>query len=264
MTTYRKIEPQNLEFIQGKTSGHLKGGVYLDKTIKKKILLKFPHDEEEARNEVLATKLYQLTGVKTAEQELVLFEEKVAVVSIWLEKFTILGNSSVPLDVTGLHENFVIDAWLANWDVIGKYYDNIGFVGKETVRIDMGGSLFYRGKRGLKGNRFSDNVDEICDMLDPKVSYNPSLIFARTTIEDFINASDRINKLPTSTIEDLINQYGPQEKDKQKELFDILDFRRGNLIQQFSDCCEWQYFLSGHIDIKSSLKAVICRLQEEE
>jgi len=53
--------------------------------------------------------------------------------------------------VNKLKENFVADAILGNWDVVGLSKDNV-MLGKDgkTYRIDNGGSLRYRAQGGLK------------------------------------------------------------------------------------------------------------------
>jgi hypothetical protein len=63
-------------------------------------------------------------------------------------------------------DGFVIDAWLANWDigVAGQLKtDTMGRV----VRVDGGGGGLFRARGELKGAAFGASVDELTTMRDP-------------------------------------------------------------------------------------------------
>jgi len=61
-----------------------------------------------------------------------------------------------------LQQGFVLDALLANWDVIGLEEDNIIVSKSGNVhRIDNGGSLSFRAQGAPKGDLFGDEVKEI-------------------------------------------------------------------------------------------------------
>lgn len=61
-----------------------------------------------------------------------------------------------------LQDDFVADAVLANWDVVGLDYDNILVDAAGNVwRIDNGGALKRRAQGQLKGNAFGRYVDEL-------------------------------------------------------------------------------------------------------
>jgi hypothetical protein len=76
-----------------------------------------------------------------------------------------------------LQKGFIIDALLANWDVIGLYKDNIILPndGSEPVRIDNGGSLTLKATGGKK--IFTKTVIEIDTMRNKKISPQASEIF---------------------------------------------------------------------------------------
>ena len=86
-----------------------------------------------------------------------------------------------------LQRGFIIDALLANWDVIGLKYDNIILPadGSPAVRIDNGGSLTFRAQGGPK--YFGKTVSEIDKMRNPSIAPQAAAIF-----EDLTDAN--INK----------------------------------------------------------------------
>ncbi len=83
-----------------------------------------------------------------------------------------------------LQQGFVIDALLANWDVIGYNEDNVILPadGSPAVRIDNGGSILFRAQGGKK--QFDKAVVELDTMRNPKVSANSAKIFGELTDTD--------------------------------------------------------------------------------
>lgn len=62
------------------------------------------------------------------------------------------GEMSAHPDV---HQGFIADAWLGNWDVAGQGYDNIIKTGTahdvgDAYRIDTGGALLFRAQGNPK------------------------------------------------------------------------------------------------------------------
>ena len=80
--------------------------------------------------------------------------------------------------VEDLQRNFVVDALVANWDVIGTESDNVLMPseGGEILRIDNGGSLTFRAQGGLKN--FGSEVRELDSM---RTSYQGRRIFGQLT-----------------------------------------------------------------------------------
>jgi len=123
---------------------------------------------------------------------------------------------------------FVVDALLANWDVIGLGYDNIILPanGSPAVRIDNGGALEYRAKGGVKS--LGPTVDELDTMRDKKANPSASKIFGHLTtadIEEQIKTIIRPNKalilhLTPPSIREVMHrriiymtdEYSPEEK----------------------------------------------------
>jgi hypothetical protein len=67
----------------------------------------------------------------------------------------------------GVHENFMVDAWLGNWDVVGTGYDNLLIIdGTRAVRIDVGGSMRFRAQGGIKtASQWNGKVTELESIL---------------------------------------------------------------------------------------------------
>lgn len=88
-----------------------------------------------------------------------------------------------------LQKGFVLDCLLANWDVIGACEDNIrlGSDGK-LYRLDNGGSLRFRARGELKGDKFGGEVGEL-DRLRKKQEW-----FNDITDEEIANQIDIILK----------------------------------------------------------------------
>lgn len=60
-----------------------------------------------------------------------------------------------------------VDAFLANWDVIGTGTANVFTDEEIATRIDPGGALTFRAQGGRKGTKFSDKPGEMKTMFDP-------------------------------------------------------------------------------------------------
>lgn len=226
------VNQNELELLRYKTGGHLDGGIYLDKTSGKSFFLKIPNTHNEVQNEMLASKLYQLLGIKTPSLDLIEFNGGMAIISEGVENYVNLGDAAIPEAASGLYENFVIDAWLANWDVVGLEFDNIGFAGNEAVRIDLGGSLLYRGMGALKGKMFTTHVSEVCSMLNFSINYNSALIFRDTSIKHFLDGVTRIARFSNTEIESLVFEYAPGDDNEKRELTEKLIARKDDLIKK--------------------------------
>jgi hypothetical protein len=145
---------------------------------------------DRCASEFIANRIYQAMGVNAPTS----YMHKGAVVSKWmpfLERFK-FNHSHTPASVqknkTGakafygghkdVKDGFVVDAWLANWDVFGLWYDNIlkkpdgGF-----TRVDSGGALFYRAQGQPKPGFGGEEVSEIVAMRNPQVAREAANIF---------------------------------------------------------------------------------------
>jgi endonuclease/exonuclease/phosphatase family metal-dependent hydrolase len=169
-----------------------KTGIYIKNN--KKYILKGPTDRDIVTNEVIASKLYQLAGIKVPNLTVLINTEtdEYYVASELVENYIDLTKKVITLPNTSaqiraqirknLLQNptyreqilggFFVDVWLSNWDVAGdeknesnnNIFNNIGIVGRdnrrnilgEIIRVDVGGALLFRARGGLKLN--FDNI----------------------------------------------------------------------------------------------------------
>jgi len=119
-----------------------------------------------------------------------------------------------------LQKGFIVDALLANWDVIGLLEDNILLPadGSSAVRIDNGGSLTFRAQGGSKN--FGKTVTEIVKMRDPSIAPRAAAIFGDLTDTDI---NEQIETIIVPNYE-LILSFTP------KELKEIMRGRMDYLI----------------------------------
>lgn len=121
-----------------------------------------------------------------------------------------------------IKKGYVLDCFLANWDVIGTAHDNIrlGVDGK-VYRIDNGGSLHYRARGALKDSAFGPNVVEIDTMRES----NP--IFSTITNEEIFAQIDNIlrNRERMFQVVDSVIQELSLDENEYADLRDILELR---------------------------------------
>lgn len=133
-----------------------------------------------------------------------------------------------------LRDGFIIDAWLANWDVFGLEYDNIlkNSEGK-MVRVDAGGALFYRGMGAYKPQFGNENVTELSTMRNPNMAREAGPIF-----KDLIQDTDirqqvgKLKEVMTDVaITNIVNTSGISNT---QQVIQTLIKRRNWLIQNYS------------------------------
>jgi len=87
--------------------------------------------------------------------------------------------------VEKIRQGFVADAFLANWDVLGRVYDNVLVKDGVPYRIDNGGALFFRAKGGMKPvSQFSNVVVELDTMRTMYPGGSNNTIFGPLTNDD--------------------------------------------------------------------------------
>lgn len=131
-------------------------------------------DQSRMITEFLVNGIYQAMGVNVPYVTLskykgkpILLSEEISNVDFTTKKIaTGQELNSRSIMETDVKNNFIVDAWLANWDVIGLEYDNVLGLGEKAYGVDLGGTLFYRAQCGLKA--FSSEVAEISTMRDPR------------------------------------------------------------------------------------------------
>lgn len=214
----------------GGQGGSNPGGKFKDPT-GQEWYCKFPGDEATAKSEVLAAKLYGLAGLSGQDAILVSKGGKVGIATKWVDikKAT---SAAVLAKVEGARSGFAVDAWLANWDVVGLALDNlqVGPDGK-AHRVDAGGSLEYRAQGSKKP--FGSKVDEIETMRDKALNPHSAALFAGMTTADIVASVAKVAAISDVTIRAMVNQHGPGDAAAKKAMADTLIARKADLLKRF-------------------------------
>jgi hypothetical protein len=172
----------DLSFIQlGREAGGSQGGSWFkDEAGVNYFGKSYSGDEERVLAEHMINEIYAEMGMRVPKTWLRRLNGVAYILS--REVPGRVAGAVTPLKKTDIREGFVIDAWLANWDVLGDDYDNILMsksnytVGpkKQAVRVDNGGALFWKAMGGEK--EFSTEVAELWNMRNP--DYRSGEVFA--------------------------------------------------------------------------------------
>lgn len=191
---------------------------------------KFPADEDVAKSEVLAAKLYAAMGIAGQDAKLVTKNGKVGIASRWATVSK--ANASTLAKTDGVVAGFGADAWLGNWDVVGLAFDNlqVGSDGK-AVRVDAGGSLQYRAQGGKKA--FGNTVIEIDSLRDASINPQAAAVFGKLTDADISASVAKVLSIPDYTITMLVNQFGPGDAANKQALIETLLARKADLAAKY-------------------------------
>lgn len=167
----------------GGQKGSNKGGLY-EGPNGEQAYVKF-QDEAHANNEILASKLYKLAGIDTAEVNKGTINGEAVTYSPIVEgKQGFNDKLDDPQFMEKLQDGFAADAWLANWDVAGLNNDNVVVTpDNKPVRIDQGGALQFRAQGQPKGDAFGDKADEVDSMIDLGTNPQAAKVFQDMTPE---------------------------------------------------------------------------------
>ncbi len=221
----------------GEQRGSNLGGYYhMKDNPAERYYVKIPDNVEVAKNEMLASKLYQAAGVEVPELTYVQVGDKLGIASRIIDGLDSLDMAAVKAGkIAGIGDNFVVDAWLGDWDVVGLSYDNLLQKGGRAVRIDVGGSLRFRAQGGLKGKAFGKTVTELDSMRDPKVNAQAAKVFANVKKGDLEYGVKKVLSISDDEIKSLVAKYGPTNKSEADELAEILIARKQDIARRFPE-----------------------------
>ncbi len=191
---------------------------------------KFPGDENVAKSEILAAKLYAAAGVAGQQAKLITKDGKIGIASKWTDVSK--ASPSALAGTDGVASGFATDAWLGNWDVVGLAYDNlqVGANGK-AVRVDAGGSLEYRAQGGKKA--FGNSVIEIDSLRDKSINPQAAAVFGKMTEADITASVAKVLAVSDNTIRTLVELNGPGDAASKKALADTLIARKNDLAAKY-------------------------------
>ncbi len=224
-----------------KIKPHKKGGIFNDT---QNVLwnVQPASSESHARNQFLAANLYNFAGVSVEHTDLVEIDPEKIPGGSGVGVKTVHAPTTAGIVDTmttsasarkQVNENFAIDAWLGNWDVVGLGYENLS-VDKygEVKRTNIGGSLLYRANGQPKGAAFSDEVTEIDSLRNPHVNPSSAKVFADVTDDDIRAGVAKLENLSPNIIDFVVEQSGFTGAEATK-LKNTLKARRQDLINKY-------------------------------
>ena len=200
--------------------GSNQGGLFKDQQTGDLHYVKWSGSDVRARIEALAGNLYALAGAPAPGIRIIEFNGQTAVMSDWIDDakaMTIVDMKAHP----DVRENFVADAWLANWDVIGLAADNIvlGPDGK-AYRIDAGGSLLFRAQGAPKA--FPPFVEEHQTLLDQGKNPNSAAVFQGLTKAELLAGAAKVASVTDAQIDAAVDAMNlPKTTDDYKDTEDL-------------------------------------------
>lgn len=231
----------DLEQIGGQ-GGSNPGGLFRHKVTGEKWYVKVPGNPDQARNEVLTAQLYRAAGVEAPEYAFLTVTGQIGggqysgAFGIASKIIDGLTNDAAALragSVAGVREGFALDAWLANWDVVGLNFDNLLVRAGRAVRVDTGGGLLYRAQGAPKGPAFGPRVLELDSLRDPNINPQAAAVFRHVTDADLRAGVARILAIPDADIRRLVDQYGPGDAATRQALADTLIARKRDLAARY-------------------------------
>lgn len=180
--------PQPTELKFSKNLGGSTGAKLMIGPDGKKYVAKQGNSSEHLKSEALADDLYDAAGVKVANKivgkDADGIDTKVAefVGGKTLGDLKVSSPKQYEAAVKKLKKDFVADALLGNWDVVGMNMDNVIVSSGNVYRIDNGGSLLYRAQGALKGpGQFGSDVSELSSMRDASKNASAAAVYGSLT-----------------------------------------------------------------------------------
>ena len=219
----------------GAQGGSNDGGFYKDTSTGKDYYIKHMDNDESARNEVLAAKLYEAAGVEVPQVRYFFENGKAHITSEIVEGLEKRPDLLKTNQVDNVHENLAVDAWLANWDVIGLTYDNMLVKNGRAIRLDTGGALRFRAQGGLKNHLFGDTVGELKTLRNPSDNYEAASVFGHATDAQILTGVKKVLRITDKQIDDLVDQLGPHNHADKQALKATLKARREHLAKLYPE-----------------------------
>lgn len=151
--------------------GSNEGGIHTDETGKKKYI-KYYNNPDQAKSEVLTSKIYGMMGIKTLIPSFENIEGKPAVVTDWNDDLKTMRKSHFESltepqahDMMKMYHGAVLTK---NWDILGLVHDNVVKDSKTNnlVSVDQGGTFRFRAQGGHKD--FDHDIGEHSSLLNPE------------------------------------------------------------------------------------------------
>jgi hypothetical protein len=160
----------------------------------------------QARNEILAARLYQLAGAPTLRYVPTKAPDQVATEMVQLDKQHVSRLSEAERQQA--QRWFGVHAWTANWDAAGFDGDNQGVVNGTVLTLDVGGALEFRAHGDPKGSAFGTRVDELDVMRSDRGNPHALKLFGDMSEEAIRRAIGVVTRIPVEQIRKCITDHG--------------------------------------------------------
>ena len=216
------IQSSDLDVQSGTQMGSMPGGVAVSKSNGKRYYVKRYKNQEQVRNEKVANAFYQAAGVRVPEVTYVVEDGQiVGVASVMIDGLTEGGNPR------GVGAGFIMDSWLANWDVVGMDGDNLLTDSDgNAVRVDQGGALTTRAQGEPKGSQFGNEVAETTRLREKND------VFSRVSPADMRNGLDSLESISESDIARIVRENSTGDTESDNQLIKTLIARRSDLLSK--------------------------------
>ena len=226
----KKDYDADLELVGGK-KGSTQGSLFKDQHLDTLHYVKWNNSEVRAKVEALTGALYALADVPVPIQRVIDFKGETAVMSDWLD-------DAVPMSMEDLKshpdvlENFAVDAWLANWDVVGTNGVNIvKGPGGKAYRVDLGGALLFRALGDAK--KLPAEVSELTLLQDSGKNPMSAQVFADLTDEQLKAGAEKVGKISDQQIDDAVDKLDiPKESPQYKDSKNLPMFLKKRLKER--------------------------------
>lgn len=214
----------------GRQLGSNMGGVYEDGE-GNKFYFKESKSPEHARNEVLATILYETAGanilpIRLATGKNAAGEDVLGTASEWREDFTDFDPEDPAMRKLA-YDDFAVHAWLANWDVVGLVYDNLMVDGEgNVVHVDTGGALKFRAQGEPKGGAWNEEGSEFATL---RVMGQAGEVFGGMSTADLQNSANELRKMSDEVIRSAVERAMGVGADG-NDMANTLIARRDNIL----------------------------------
>ncbi len=196
----------------------------------KSYYVKQSKSNDHAKNEVTASRLYELAGSPVLRSEPVeVAPGKLGTATAWEDVKNI--NRHAEEEVKEAWKDFATHAWLANWDSVGLDYDNQGRIGGKMHTLDTGGSLLYRAQGAPKGAAFGPEAKEFESLRDPS-NRQAHRIFGGMSPSDLRTSAERVASVPDADIRRVVEESGPGSAEDRKALAELLIARKHDVARR--------------------------------
>lgn len=188
-------------------------------------------DVDRCATEYIANRFYQLMDIKALDARMIdgKFASKM---KPGLKRYNGPSNEAKNFfNNPDVLDGFVVDAWLANWNVFGANFECMRAKGNERIRTENQGSLFYRYTGGKKAEFAQANVQEVATMRKPNTGAGQ--IYGSLVNDAMIeNQTEKLRDVMTDkVIREVVESSGISNAE---EIIGILIQRRDWLIEQYT------------------------------